>query len=182
MQWTGGKLARPVHSDSSLCPSIFRDKDPSFFLVKGRHHPHEGFMTCFMERSERSCCHFLNSFSLKYVLCLGAVFGSSMSWTPWAGNCTSWKAQRVALFFSFFFSFLYYQEQTGTLFICEIRLLFLSLHEERQLGWWNMSCLFGPCGPRSVFTGIQGKMQRREGPLVATCYMKGCPWGPLTVP
>lgn len=39
-------------------------------------------------------------------------------------------------FFSLiFFSFLYYQEQTGTLFICEIRLLFLSLHEERQLGW-----------------------------------------------
>lgn len=105
MQWTGGKLARPVHSDSSLCPSIFRDKDPSFFLVKGRHRPHEGFMTCFMERSERSCCHFLNSFSLKYVLCLGAVFGSSMSWTPWAGNCTSWKAQRVAFFFSYFFFF-----------------------------------------------------------------------------
>lgn len=135
-------------------------------------------MTCFTERSESSCCHFLNSFSLKYVLRLGAIFGSSMFWTPWAGTCTSWKAQRVALFFSF----LYYQKPTGTLFICEIRLLFLSPHEERQFRWWNMSCLFGPCGPSSVPAGVQGKMQRREGPLAATCYMKGCPWVPLMVP
>lgn len=59
---TGGNVARPVHSDSSLCFSWDRDKDAPFLWVEGGHLSHEGLMTYFRGRAESLPAHVISDF------------------------------------------------------------------------------------------------------------------------